>query len=399
MCSRPSISRRRDELVGPRERPEEVGGAARLVSHLAPHELPHVRMLRRQADGMAEVRRRAADASPDDSAHSTRRARASASRADDADRQPGSRPRSRRRSRRGGRVPRAGPDRTERPAAASRPERGGARRAGRRRSSSRLERRSRSDDVLLVVHVADGRVVRRAAHHGRSARARPSSRVEPDVVRRATADRARRRSSSSARGRSSTGLPPTRSVSPATTRPDATLLAPIRSCSETSPAHRRPTVLGGPDRRVLAGVRRALGPCRRTCAARPGARRAHRPAPTQSVHVGRAPLEHAPAQPDAAVASAATVIVERARVAMRDAGQRVRLLEPVRRVDVDALRDRRRRAASPARSPSRKLVTASSTDDRLGRVAEDDEPRADRGQGERPCHDRDGESPPRDMAR
>ena len=48
---------RLEQLARPRERPQEVGRASRLVPHLFPHERLHVGVVRRQRDDVAEIRR------------------------------------------------------------------------------------------------------------------------------------------------------------------------------------------------------------------------------------------------------------------------------------------------------------------------------------------------------
>ena len=50
-------SSRAARLARPRERPQEVGRASRLVPHLFPHERLHVGVVRRQRDDVAEIRR------------------------------------------------------------------------------------------------------------------------------------------------------------------------------------------------------------------------------------------------------------------------------------------------------------------------------------------------------
>src|SRR5438093_12039439 len=48
---------RLEQLARPRERPQEVGRASRLVPHPFPHERLHVGVVRRQRDDVAEIRR------------------------------------------------------------------------------------------------------------------------------------------------------------------------------------------------------------------------------------------------------------------------------------------------------------------------------------------------------
>ncbi len=53
----PLDTRRGDELVRARERPQEVGGATRLVPYLSPDEVAHDGILRRASDRVREVLR------------------------------------------------------------------------------------------------------------------------------------------------------------------------------------------------------------------------------------------------------------------------------------------------------------------------------------------------------
>jgi len=56
-CAAPLDLGRLEQLARPRERPQEVGRASRVVPHLFPHERLHVGVVRRQRDDVAEIRR------------------------------------------------------------------------------------------------------------------------------------------------------------------------------------------------------------------------------------------------------------------------------------------------------------------------------------------------------